>query len=278
MGALRASLMLKTSARLIPRLTSLVPGIYSMLDRERFCAKTLAAMTRSGSGARRGHSHRPWALSGTTSQATRSCPPSDAALLIGFSGPPEEQGSAAILRVLMSLRSCCGSVRRSATLVEAGLLVLSVIFDRHQPLASDRPSGSAKPIACDATAGSDLDMAAESRTILPTACPARRPRTALGKSAGRGLLLAPGGGEYCQHQGTGQGERRRVAGAGGEQAEDGWARAVSGVVGKVPQCAGLGFGQLLDQQRERRVLDHPQPGAEQHHAGEHQHRRCQPDH
>src|SRR5215472_18883911 len=112
MGALRASLMLKTSARLIPRLTSLVPGIYLKLDREGFCAKTLAAMTRSGSVARRGHSHRPWALSGTTSQATRSCPPSDAALLIGFSGPPEEQGSAAIFRVLMSLRSCRGSVRR----------------------------------------------------------------------------------------------------------------------------------------------------------------------
>src|SRR5215472_8787221 len=206
--------MLKTSARLIPRLTSLVPGICSKLDREGFCAKTLAATTRSGSAARRGHSHRPWALSGTTLQATQSCPPSDAALLIGFSGPPEQQGSAAIFRVLMSLRSCGASVRRPVTLVETGFLVLS---------------------------------------------------------AGRGLLLALGGGEYGQHQGAGEGECRRVAGAGGEQAEDGRARAVSGVVGEVPQCAGLGLRQLLDQQCERRGLDHPEPGAEQHHAGEDQH-------
>src|SRR5262249_17521195 len=82
--------------------------------------------------------------------------------------------------------------------------------------------------------------AAGSRTILPTAYPAPQPRTALGKSAGRGFLLALGGGEYCQHQRAGQGERRRVAGAGGEQAEDGRAGTVSGVVGEVPPCAGLG--------------------------------------
>src|SRR5215470_13741578 len=159
MGALRASLTLKTSARLIPRLTSLVPGIRSKLDREGFCAKTLAATTRSGSAARRGHSHRPWALSGTTLQATQSCPPSDAVLSIGFSGPPEQQGSAAVFRVLISLRSYRASVRRPATLVETGFLVLAAILDRHQTLASGRLSGSAKPIACDATAGNDLDWA-----------------------------------------------------------------------------------------------------------------------
>jgi hypothetical protein len=73
-------------------------------------------------------------------------------------------------------------------------------------------------------------------------------------------------------------EPRAGHGAGGEQAEDGRARAVSRVVGEVPQRAGLGLWQLLEQQRERRVLDHPEPGAEQHHAGENQHRRRQPDH
>src|SRR5262249_14136946 len=220
MGALRASLMLKTSARLIPRLTSLVPGIYSKLDREGFCAKTLAAMTRSGSVARRGHSHRPWALSGTTSQATRSCPPSDAALLIGFSGPPEEEGSAA-----SSACSCHCAVaaphaapRRSWRQgswshppSSIGTTPWSVATHqvRRRRSHATRPQG-----------------AAGSRTILPTAYPAPRPRTALGKSAGRGFLLALGGGEYCQHQRAGQGERRRVAGAGGEQAEDGRAGTV----------------------------------------------------
>jgi hypothetical protein len=35
------------------------------------------------------------------------------------------------------------------------------------------------------------------------------------------LPLAQGGREYCQYENSGQGERRRVAGAGGEQPEDG---------------------------------------------------------
>ena len=63
-----------------------------------------------------------------------------------------------------------------------------------------------------------------------------------------------------------------------EQAEDGRAGAVPGVVGEVPQGTGLGLGQSLDQQRERRVLDHPEPGAEQHHAREQRHGRAQQQH
>jgi len=78
----------------------------------------------------------------------------------------------------------------------------------------------------------------------------------------RELPLAQGGREHRQHQDAGQGERSRVAGPGRGEAEESRARAVPGVVGEVPQGAGLGFGQLLDQQRERRALDHPEPGAE----------------
>ena len=98
-----------------------------------------------------------------------------------------------------------------------------------------------------------------------------------------GVLLVPGslplpqgGREHGEHQRAGQGERRRVAGAGAEQAEGRRAEAVPGVVGEVPQRAGPGFRLLLNQQRERGVLQHAEAGAEQHHAREDRHRGGEP--
>jgi GntR family transcriptional regulator/MocR family aminotransferase len=74
-----------------------------------------------------------------------------------------------------------------------------------------------------------------------------------------GPPLPPGGREHGEHQHAGQGERRRVAGARAEQAEGRRAEAVSGVVGEVPQGAGPGLRQLLDQLGSRAAA----PGADE---------------